>query len=115
MGERRRRLQAAQQMVDPLAGEHPRTMGADKGHDTQGFVAFLRWRGSLLMLPRTPRAREDHHGPATTRHPGCRQSLNAGRGREKVFGWIKEAAGLGPCKHRGRGPVGEVFLLHVIA
>ena len=34
---------AAQQMVDALRGEHPRTMGADKGYDTKEFVRFMRW------------------------------------------------------------------------
>ena len=28
------------------------------------------------------------------RHPGYRQLLNARRGKEKVSGWIKQAAGL---------------------
>ena len=28
---------------------------------------------------------------------------------------IKQAAGLRQCKHRGRGTMGGVFLLHVIA
>ena len=32
-----------------------------------------------------------------------------------MFGWIKQPAGLRQCKHRGRGMVGGVFLLHVIA
>ena len=48
-------------------------------------------------------------------HPGYRQSLNARREIGKVFGWIKQAAGLRQCKHRGRSTVGGVFLLHVIA
>ncbi|MCY3595294.1 MAG: hypothetical protein OXH01_08695 [Bacteroidetes bacterium] len=51
----------------------------------------------------------------STRQPGYRQSLNAGRGMGKVFGWIKQAAGLGPWKHRGGSTVGGVSLLHVIA
>jgi len=34
---------------------------------------------------------------------------------EKILGWIQQAAGLRQCKHRGRGTVGGVFLLHVIA
>ena len=50
----------------------------------------------------------------TTRHLGYRQSLNARRGIEKVFGWIKQAAGLRQGKHRGRDRLGGVFLLHVI-
>ena len=37
--------EAAQQMVDALAGEHPGTIGGDKGYDTKGFVAFMGWLG----------------------------------------------------------------------
>ena len=107
---------AAQQMVDALTGEHPRTIGADKGYDTQGFVRFMRWRG---VTPHVAQNTKRKGGSAidqrTTRHPGYRQSLNARRGIEKVFGWIKQAAGLRQCKHRGRSTVGGVFLLHVIA
>ena len=108
--------EAAQQMVAALRGEHPRTIGADKGYDTKGFVRFMRWLG---VTPHVAQAINRTGGSAidvrTTRHPGYRQSLNARRGIEKVFGWIKQAAGLRQCKHRGRDAVGSVFSLHVIA
>lgn len=107
---------AAQEMVANPKGKHPRTIGADRGYDTKGFAGFMRWCG---VTPHVARNTKRKGGSAidqrTTRHPGYRQSLNARRGIEKVFGWIKQAAGLRQCKHRGRDRVGGVFLLHMIA
>ena len=103
-------------MVAALMGEQPRTIGADKGYDTKGFMHFMRWLG---VTPHVAQTINRTGGSAidrrTTRHTGYGQSLNARRGIEKVFGWIKQAAGLRQCKHRGRGTMGGVFLLQVIA
>ena len=107
---------AAQEMMAAQPGEHPRTIGADKGYDSKGFVEFMRWRG---ITPHVSQNSNRLGGSAidgrTTRHEGYRQSLNARKGIEKVFGWIKQAAGFRQCKHRGREKVSGVFLLHVIA
>jgi hypothetical protein len=51
----------------------------------------------------------------TTRHEGYAQSINARRGIEKVFGWIKQWGGLRQFKLRGTEKVDAVFRLHVIA
>jgi hypothetical protein len=51
----------------------------------------------------------------TTRHEGYGKSINARRGIEKVFGWIKQWGGQRPFKLRGTKKVGAVFGLHVIA
>ena len=51
----------------------------------------------------------------TTRHEGYAKSINARRGIEKVFGWIKQWGGLRQFKLRGTGNVSAVFGLHVIA
>lgn len=59
----------------------------------------------------------------STRHEGYAHSINARRGIEKVFGWIKAFGGLRPFKVRGQENVsavhsfGEAFGygLHVIA
>jgi len=50
-----------------------------------------------------------------TRHEGYAKSINARRGIEKIFGWIKEFGGLRQFKLRGQGKVSAVFGLHVIA
>ena len=74
--------------------------------------------GWLVVTPHVAQTINRTGGSAmderTTRHPGYRQFLNERRGIEKVFGWIKQAAGLRQCKHRGRDAVGRVFSLHVI-
>jgi hypothetical protein len=54
-------------------------------------------------------------GRRTTRHEGYAKSINARRGIEKIFGWIKEFGGLRQFKLRGQGKVSAVFGLHVIA
>jgi hypothetical protein len=59
----------------------------------------------------------------TTRHEGYAKSINARRGIEKVFGWIKQWGGLRQFKVRGTEKVGAVhsfgeafgYGLHVIA
>jgi hypothetical protein len=51
----------------------------------------------------------------TTRHEGYDKSINARRGIEKVFGWIKQWGGLRQFKLRGLDNVSAVFGLHVIA
>ena len=51
----------------------------------------------------------------TTRHEGYAKSINARRGIEKVFDWIKQWGGLRQFKLLGTNKVSAVFGLHVIA
>ena len=51
----------------------------------------------------------------TTRHVGYAKLINARRGIEKVFGWLKAFGGLRQFKLRGQENVSAVFGLHVIA
>jgi hypothetical protein len=51
----------------------------------------------------------------TKRHEGYAKSVNARRGIEKVFAWIKEWGGLRQLKLRGTEKVSAVFGLHEIA
>ena len=51
----------------------------------------------------------------TTRHVGYAKSINARRGMEKVFGWIKAFGGLRQFKLRERDNVSAILGLHVIA
>ena len=51
----------------------------------------------------------------STRHKGYAKSINARRGIEKVFGWIKQWGGLSQFKLRGTKKVSAVFALYVIA
>jgi IS5 family transposase len=107
---------AAKAMAAALPGAHKKTLGADKNYDTKGMVAELRRIGV------TPHVAQNTNRPGgsaidgrTTRHEGYAQSINARRGIEKVFGWIKQWGGLRQFKLRGTEKVAAVFSLHVIA
>ena len=106
---------AAKAMAD-RPGAHQKTIGVDKNDDTKGMVAELRRIGV------TPHVAQNTSCPCgsaidgrTTRYEGHAKSINARRGIEEVFGWIKQWGGLRQFKLRGTGKVGAVFGLHVIA
>ncbi len=81
---------AAKAMAADRPGAHQTTIGADKNYDTKGFVAEMRRIG---MTPHVAQNTARPGGSAidgrTTRHEGYAKSINARRGIEKVFGWIK--------------------------
>ena len=107
---------AAQQMAADLPGAHQKTVGADKGYDTKGFVAQMRRIGvTPHVAQNTSRPGGSAIDGRTTRHKGYTKSINTRRGIEKVFGWIKQWGGLRQFKVRGTGKVAAVFGLHVIA
>ncbi len=54
---------------------------------------------------------DDH----TTRHVGYAQSINARRGIEKAFGWVKQFGGMYQFKLYVKGNVSAIFWLHVLA
>lgn len=107
---------AASDMAAALPGMEHKTIGGDKGYDTKGFVARMR---SIGVTPHVSQNTKRKGGSAidrrTTRHEGYAMSVNARRGIEKVFAWIKEFSGLRQFKHRGHKKVQAVFNLHVIA
>jgi hypothetical protein len=103
-------------MAADRPGAHQKTIGADKHYDTRGFVSEMRRLGV------TPHVAQNSARPGgsaingrTTRHEGYAKSINARRGIEKVFGWIKQWGGLRQFKLRGTEKVSAVFGLHVIA
>ena len=107
---------AAMAMAADVSGAHKKTIGADKNVDTRGFVAEMRRIG---MTPHVAQNTSRPGGSAidgrTTRHEGYAKSINARRGIEKVFGWIKQWGGLRQFKVRGTEKVSAVFGLHVVA
>ena len=112
MGER----DAAQDMAADLSGAHRKTIGADKNYDTKGFVATMRRLGvTPHVAQNTARSGGSAIDGRTTRHQGYAKSINARRGIEKIFGWIKEFGRLRQFKVRGKDNVSAVFGLHVIA
>jgi hypothetical protein len=80
------------------------------------MVADLRWIGvAPHVAHNTARPGGSAIDGRTTRHKGYVKSINARRGIEKVFGWIKQWGGLRQFQLRGTEKVGAVFGLHVIA
>ncbi len=107
---------AAKAMAADRPGAHQKTIGADKNYDTNSFVAEMRRIGvTPHVAQNTARPGGSAIDGRTTRHEGYVQSINARRGIEKVFGWIKQWGGLRQFKVRGSEKVGAVFGLHVIA
>ena len=93
-----------------------RFVGADKNYDTKGFVAEMRHIGvTPHVAQNTARPGGSAIDGCTTSHEGHTKSINARRGIEKVFGWIKRWGGLRQFKLRGTEKVGALFGLHVIA
>ena len=94
---------AAIEMAAALPGKKQKTIGADKGYDTKGFVGEMRYKG---ITPHISQNTKRKGGSAidgrTTRHEGYAKSLNARKGIEKVFGWLKEFSGFRGVKHRGK-------------
>ncbi len=107
---------AAQEMAADSAGAHQKTIGAGKNYDTMGFVAEMRRIGvTPHVAQNTARRGGSAIDARTTRYLGYAKSINARRGIEKVFGWIKAFGWLRQFKLRGPEKVSAVFGLHVIA
>jgi len=88
-----------------------RTLGADKGYDTRGFVAQIR---ALDTTPHVTQNGTRRGGSAidarTTRHPGYAMSQHARPRIEPVFGWLKTIAPLRQVKLRGLANVNWLFV-----
>lgn len=103
-------------MARSLPGAHQKTLAADKSYDTRDFVADIRFAGITPHVAQNIQARRNSAiDGRTVRHQGYARSINARRRIERVFGWIKQTAGLRQLKARGRSRVGAVFRLHVVA
>ena len=83
-------------------GRRRRTVGADKGYDTYGFVGDSR---ALGFTPHVTQNTARRGGSAidgrTTRHEGYAQSQHARPRIEPAFGWLKTVAWLRKVKLRG--------------
>lgn len=71
------------------------TLGADKGYDTQDFVATLKTRGIVPHIARnTGNGRRSAVPRAVVRTRGYGISQKVRKGIEQGFGWIKTIGGL---------------------
>lgn len=83
------------------------TLGADKGYDTQDFIAALKQRGIKPHIARHTKGRRSAVDHRTARGKGYAISLQIRKRIEQGFGWVKTIGGLRKlprvslCKVRG--------------
>jgi transposase len=93
---------AAQQLIEPHAERPQRiTVGADKGFDTQDFIAEMREINVTPHVAQNDSGRRSAIDRRTTRHVGYAISLRIRKRIEEAFGWAKTVAGLRKARHRG--------------
>jgi IS5 family transposase len=98
------------EMLAELPGSRRKTVGADKGYDTQGFTDSCRGMG---VTPHVAQNDKRRGGSAidgrTTRHEGYQASMKVRKRIEEGFGWGKTIGLIRQVKVRGLGRVNAVF------
>ncbi|MBU1226287.1 MAG: IS5 family transposase [Actinobacteria bacterium] len=84
------------------ASKRRRTVGADKGYDTAGFVADARSLGFTPHVAQNTTNRRSAIDARTTRHAGHRVSQMKRPRIEEPFGWIKTIGGGRKLRYIGR-------------
>jgi transposase len=99
--------EAALMMVGSLEGADAVTVGADKGYDTQQFVAESR---QMNVTPHVAqKARYSAIDGRTTRQAGYQISQRKRKRVEEIFGWMKTVGGMRKLRHRGLELVSWMF------
>jgi transposase len=91
------------------------TWGGDKAYDTEEHVSLIRELGATPHVAQNDTNRRSAIDGRTTRHPGYRISLSRRWLVEKVFGWLKQTAGLRQVKLRGLEKVDWLFVFSCAA
>jgi len=108
--------EAALAMLDVLPKGRARTIGADKGYDTSGFVTACRERN---VTPHIACNDTRQGGSAidarTTRHPGYAVSQVIRKRIEEHFGWGKTIGRIRQTVYRGIRRVDQHFKLTMTA
>ena len=89
---------AALDMLQVLPGNQHRTVGADKGYDTEDFVWECR---DLSITPHVAQRQRSAIDARTTRHEGYQLSQRVRKRVEEIFGWLKTIAGGRKLRYRG--------------
>jgi transposase len=96
--------EAAEDMIkrQRRRGVKVKSLGADKGYDTQGFVDLLRGR---KIVPHVAANTKRKGGSAidgrTTRHESYSTSQRIRKRIEEIFGWMKTVGGFRKTRYRG--------------
>lgn len=94
-----------------VGARHRRTLGADKGYDTDAFVTGVRQLATTPHVAPNVHARRHHSAVdgRTTRHPGYTISQRKRKLVEQGFGWGKVVGLLRKLRHRGHPKVAWTF------
>jgi transposase len=103
--------EAALQMLDRLPSrKRRRTLGCDKGYDTQAFVKEVRTRNITPHVAKNDRGRRSAIDERTTRHAGYAISQRKRKLVEQSFGWNKTVGLMRKLRHRGAALVRWMFM-----
>jgi transposase len=101
---------AALEMIDGVASKRRITLGADKGFDTEDFVAECRRRNVTLHVAQNTTNRASRIDGRTLRHEGYAISQRKRKRIEECFGWMKTIGLLRKTRHKGTHRVGWMFV-----
>ena len=101
---------AAVEMIEDVAGKRRITLGADKGFDTEGFVAECRQRHVTLHVAQNTTNRASRIDNRTVRHQGYEISQRKRKRIEECFGWMKTIGLMHKTRHKGTDRVGWMFV-----
>ena len=79
---------------------HPKTLGGDKGYDTQDCVDDMRERRVTPHVAQNTSKRRSAIDGRTTRHPGFAVSQRISKRVEEIFGWLITVGGFRRTRHR---------------
>lgn len=91
------------------------TLGADKGYDTQDFVAELRDLNVTPHVAQNDTNRKSAIDGRTTRHEGYKVSIRKRKRIEEIFGWMKTVGLFRKTRHKGIPRVNWMFAFTVAA
>jgi transposase len=101
---------AAVAMIEEVSGKRRVTLGADRGFDTEDFVAECRERDVTPHVAQNTTNRASRIDERTLRHPGYAISQRKRKRIEECFGWMKTVGGMRKTRHRGTERVGWMFI-----
>jgi transposase len=101
---------AATEMLEEVAGKRRITLGADKGFDTEDFVAECRKRNVTPHVAQNTTNRASRVDGRTTRHEGYEISQRKRKRIEECFGWMKTVGLMRKTRHKGTDRVGWMFV-----
>src|ERR1700688_4473041 len=107
--------EAAVAMLEEVPGSGRVTLGADKGYDTQEFVATARGFEVTPHVAQNTTGRASAIDGRTTRHAGYASSQRVRKRVEEIFGWMKTIGLMRKTRHKGVDRVGWMFTLTAAA